>query len=378
MCAEIACGEVVREVAASGEAAAAFRLDQREENRERAWTPLRQTVEPGEFVAVACRAGGPFDPQGCRSADVKRADDLVALVDALPGRWLLITLTVDRDAWTCPEAAYARCNERVREVARVVSTWGIHATALELQGKTGEGWPHWHLIVYRPDDVSIEHLAAKVRRAWRVRTEHVCQDTGEVSSASMDSIGFSDVKEARDRRGIARYTAKYLMKAWPAVPDWMGESRRQLRKLRISDACFTWLENNGRHHRHRGSRRVACRRRRRARALFDRMADSGSRHVVFKRDGDRLTFVRTLPVPVHPAGIAEFAVAGAEVVPSSGGRLRWKLSPAALQALIEREQAHNRMRDAFIVDRRQEFKRAWDLMQWERARDDELRVCGVD
>lgn len=350
-------------------------LDQRRENREKAprpYTPTVQMVPDGGLVAGACRSGGPFDPLGARGCDVGRCDDVVAIVDDHPGRWLLVTLTVNRDLWINPEACYQRVADRVREVARAISLEGLHVTALELQGKTGDGWPHWHLIVRAADGRALEAIRSTVRRAWSVRTEHVDHDTGEVSY-TRESVGFSNVKEARDRRGVARYTAKYLLKPWPAVPSWMGESNRQLRKLRLSSGCFDYLERVGRHVRHRGSRRAATRRRRPARRLFDRMARSGLSHAVFRRQGDRLVFVTLVPVPASTDGADLLQAAGGRPVQlGRWAQVRWALDDRALARL-------RASRDELVDLQRREFRQrrtrievGWEMAQYERERAEQV------
>ena len=352
---------------AAGAAGGPDGLDQKRENRETVtrapYRPILDDLEDGELVARPTRSGGAFDPLGCRSSDVTRADDVVALVDGHPGRWLMVTLTVNRSLWIGPEACYQRVCDRVREVARRISLKGVHVTALELQGKTGEGWPHWHLIVWAPDERTRDELAAEVRAAWCVVTEHVDQDSGEVTR-SRESIGFSRVDVAREREGVARYAAKYLLKSWPAVPAWMGESRRQLRKLRISSGAFDWLEGEGRHVRHRGGRRAPKSRRRPARKLFDRMASSGLRHAVFRRSGERLEFVCTLPVPSDQDGFQLMLELGAEPIRlGSPGAVRWRISRAVMErARGRRAELEVKLR-ATYRHRRVRLEVAWDVEQ---------------
>lgn len=317
----------------------------------------------------AARSGGPFDPLGCRACDVGRADDVVACVDGHPGRWLMITLTIDRERWLGPEVAYQRVSERVREVARAVSLEGIHVTALELQGLTGDGWPHWHLIVWAPDDRSVSLIEARVQRAWSVTTEHVDESTGEVWR-SRESIGFSRVDVAREREGVARYAAKYLLKPWEAVPSWMGESSRQLRKLRVSSGVFDWLESVGRHLRHRGGRRVGSRRRRPARRLFERMARSGLCHAVFRREGSRMRFVRMVPVPASWEGSEALQRAGAVAVRAGEwGRMRWVISDEGLRSLERRREDLRELQSREYAERLAWIENGWDLMQERRQRE---------
>jgi hypothetical protein len=261
-------------------------------------------VPDGDFVLGAERSGGAFDPLGTRRHDIYRADDVVAVAEALPGRWLFITLTIDRSLFLSPEAAYQRCQERVRKVAGVLSR--IWVASIEPQTKTGDGWIHWHLLVYVPGDVPLEECRRYVRRAWSIREcvvpELVDTETGEVlqrAKFKRESIGRVDVQEAGSRVGTATYVAKYIVKPWEAVPRWMGESTRKQRKFRLSGGFYEILERLHRHTPTRGSRKPASSGRRcRARALYDRMARSGSRTVVFQRHGNELRFHGVLAVPI--------------------------------------------------------------------------------
>lgn len=375
-------GESVGEggTAAGGASRGRGPLDQRRENREtvdRVWTPLVDVVPDGALVMGAVRSGGAFDPLGCRAVDVTRADDVVACVDEHPGRWLMITLTVDRSAWIGPEACYQRVADRVREVARVVSLEGIHVTALELQGKTGDGWPHWHLIVWAPDDRPLEDIRRRVRRAWSITTEHVDEETGEVTRSIEPIAGEKgiDVQAAVERQGVARYAAKYLLKPWEAVPSWMGQSRRQLRKLRISSGVFDWLESQGRHLRHRGGRRCAQSRRRPARRLFERMARSGLSHAVFRRQGSGFKFVRLVPIPTGDQSVKWFHACGAEPVRMGDWRsMRWLVSPEGLGRLGRRWTELVAAQRREYEFRRYELESGWARMQAAREAPDPV-VC---
>lgn len=293
-------GECVRAAADTGRGGP-LRLDQERDNRFGEW---RSAVGDGDVVLSAARSGGSFDPLGRRAVDVWRADDLVAVFDACPGRWVCITLTVDRTAWTGPEVAYQRCQERVRRVMAEVCPSGVWFAALEMQTKTGDGWPHWHVAAWVPHETRSagkgSELQAAVLKRWTTRTEHVDRDTGEVT-VSVERIGFVDVQDVRSRRGMGRYLAKYIVKPWRAVPEWMGRSSRRFRKLRFSDATYDVLEKLHRHDRARGSRRPVRGRLRPARALFERMARSGGHCVAFRVGPDGCQFVGTIPCPIDAA-----------------------------------------------------------------------------
>lgn len=283
-------------------------LDQKRDNRKRVvgeWvgSPLDGQVSEGSIILRMQRGGGPFDPEGCRAVDVFRSDDIKAVCLALAGRWVLITPTVDRKLFIGPEAAYQRCNEYVRKAASAACPQGIWVACFEVQGKTGAGWPHWHILAYCPDNRPASQIKADFLRAWRTKTEHVDPDTGEVTVSS-ERIGFVDVQDARSAGGVAVYTAKYLTKAWPAVPEWMGRSRKRFRKVRFASKFYDVLERLYRHERHRGGRddeeaeEKPKRRLGATRRLWERMARSGVQCAAFRvKEYGRTEFVRTVPIP---------------------------------------------------------------------------------
>ncbi|NOG96315.1 MAG: hypothetical protein HND27_11130, partial [Bacteroidetes bacterium] len=355
-------------------------LDRKSENREKGETRsverLRDRMVPGDVAVVPVRSGGPFDPMGCRGVDVARADDVVALVDHLDGRWLLVTLTVDRSMWTCPEAAYQRCNERVREVARAIRPGAVYFVAFEVQTKTGEGWPHWHMCFHLGEDPrSPAELKRTVERAWSIITDSVDVETGEVFR-SRERIGFVDVQEAKNRQGTGRYVAKYCTKQWDVVPPWMGNSRRQLRKLRLSSPAFDVLVGLERHVRHRGGRvEPGKRRRARARRLFDRMAESCSKCVVVRcersDDGRQLRAVRTIKAYAWQVWEAAHTEGVRYRLAKRGGRVGHVpiMSAGAFGALWERLGGRiEAERDGEVEFRRLSIENAWDYRQEEADR----------
>lgn len=386
LCGLSPCAERSRTGAGSPPGGVVGGLDQRRENREKPgrvesapWVPLVQDVPEGGYVGIPLRAGGGFDPLGTRGSDVKAADDLVAVVDHLGGRWVMVTLTVDRSRWLSPDLAYQPCQERVREVMRalrdVVPAAAVYLVTLELQGKTGDGWPHWHCMAWLDDSsVPVSRVKEAVRRAWCVH--HVDHETGEFSR---HSIGYSDVADCREPRGAGRYLAKYLVKEWPAVPRWMGESRWQLRKFRKSMRFCAVLAALGRHVPRVGGRRPpGLRRRAPARPLFDRMSASGSALLVFRRVGEKLHYSAKIPVPMSDAGVEVLQRHGAEFMRGGPGErpARWRFSvPAQAVASL----AFGRSGEQLGVLRR-EYRaslRASVASRWERMQGGALEVQGV-
>lgn len=296
--------------------AASGRLDQYVDNRKTDYVaPWRSLVSEGDLIAFPARSGGAFDPLGVRGVDVKRADDIVEVISQTPGRWMFVTLTVDRSLFLGPEHAYQRCNEYVRKAAAAIS--GLWVNIYEVQSKTGDGWPHWHLLIRcrEGDRRSDAELKAAVESKWRTcqYAEELNRETGEVRlrRVSRERIGFVDVEEIKDDRGAAIYVSKYLMKPWPKGPaPWMLESRCRFRKHRCSSEFYVRLEDLGRHRVKHGSRQVrrgSGRPIRRTRKMMHRLACSGGSMQLFRVvPGGRLQWAGSVPVPWEWATAAGF------------------------------------------------------------------------
>lgn len=313
---------------------------------------ISDELNDGEYVIMPERQGGPFDPAGTRRVDMLRARQLVHLVDALDGRWCMITLTIDRAEWVSPETAYDRCNERVREVARVVSRRGIHVAVVEMQTKTGDGWPHWHLLVYCPESRSREEIQHEVEKAWRIRTPGaVDEETGEVVTWIKQSIGISDVQVTRDRKAAARYIAKYINKRWEAHPAWMLNSYRQIRKFRFSKGVFAFLAERKLHIPKRGSRKPRTGRRRRRRLMVERLARSETQHIVFRKDAGNLKYAGRVGLPKADKRLIRAVLNSgiAEPIIDVGRRLAFRASGRILHLLrkIASDDAYQASADAF-------------------------------
>lgn len=282
-------------------AAAGLLLDQKRDNRfvrSGYYHDWRSEVREGEYVVAPQRSGGSFDPHGCRAQDVWRADDLVAVCEALGGSWAFVTLTVNRSLFLSPAMCYERAGERVRKVAAALSSKGVWAACVEVQTKTGDGWPHWHLLVWVPGCSDPAHLLRIVRKRWTIRDWSAPDPTTGEMKRSTYSIGFVTVELARDRVGVGKYVAKYITKPWEAVPDWMLASTKRFRKLRVSGEFYNVLERLHRHVRHVGGRKERLGKLRPTRTLLARMSASGSTSIVFRQEAGRLRFVRSLNCPV--------------------------------------------------------------------------------
>jgi hypothetical protein len=330
--------------------------------------PLAGEVREGALIARVHRDGGGFDPEGCRGVDVVRAQDIAAVVEGLGGRWVFVTLTLNREWFTCPEAAYQRCNDYVRKVLSAMSGRGIFICAFEVQSLNGDGWPHWHGLVWAPDDRSLDDVKAAGVKAWRTTTEHVDEVTGEVVR-SRELIGWVDVQAAKDRKAVGIYVSKYITKAWPAVPAWMGQSDRKFRKVRWSDGVYDVIERLHRRDRVRGSRRPSSLRGRRpARPLFERMASSASSLDVFKvgRWGER-EYVATVPIPIDRVKGLMSQGAMRMVRPGRVPQMVFEISPGLVELALGADRWRWKVEGRrFVKARRRELEAAWRKHQVER------------
>lgn len=117
----------------------------------------------------------------------------------------LLTLTVDRDGTTTgkgfegPEAAYEWIHGR-RFVARLMAALKVKrwVAVLEFQMETGEGWPHYHIVL--DGWVDLKRAWGLWRDRWRV--------------------GLLDLEPVKDRQRLSRYLCDYLSKA-PEAPEWV-------------------------------------------------------------------------------------------------------------------------------------------------------------
>ena len=139
---------------------------------------------------------------------------LYALVEAgrfsAPG---LLTLTVDRSRFASPEEAHKYVNAE-KCVARLMRLFGVKwwVWVLEFQTKTGDGWPHWHVLI---DKSALPGRFFSLKRAWKFWRE---------------KWGVGGLQLAGDRKGMTakhavNYITKYMLKQPEGgYPVWVLES----------------------------------------------------------------------------------------------------------------------------------------------------------
>lgn len=353
-----------------------------------------ESIPDGGVWIAPQRSGGSLDPLGKRSVDVWQSNDLVAVVDDLKlGRWVFITLTTGRDQFLSPKLAYERCNPRVSKVMDTVcrpdlapQAMKINFVACEVQGKTGDGWAHWHVLAWIPpaDTRTIDQIKSDALKKWRLMTEHVDRETGEVTR-SYESIGepwCQKFELARSAEGTARYICKYIVKTLPAVPEWIHKHTGRFRCMRFSNGAFDYLEQLQRHYRRRGARPEPKGVVRPARTILDRMAASGSSCNVFRREGSKLSWLCTLAVPVTEFArlIAEYG--GTYAREPIGGWHKGRVAMAAADfRLLKRHETEGKfdsVRQNYLYAHAHAIATAWNRSQGIVDEDDTLEVitCG--
>ena len=146
----------------------------------------------------------------------------------------LLTLTVDRTKFDCPESAFEKVT-RSRYVGKLMfklrnamkvsgEQLGRYIIVLEFQAKSGDGWPHWHLLF----ETSCGRLPrAVLDAAWKT-----WRDGFQVGGVDFD------MRKGRTPEKAARYVCKYLMKGAippPWILDWV--TTKTIKMVHASRPC---------------------------------------------------------------------------------------------------------------------------------------------
>lgn len=118
----------------------------------------------------------------------------------------MFTFTVDRNAFGSPLDAFLTINGGgyIRRLMRLLKV-DLWAWTLELQMKTGEGWPHWHMVIDLPPG------GLNLERAWRLWRDKW-------------HLGGLDLQRKKNKfaKHALFYVTKYLTKYPEAgFPDWL-------------------------------------------------------------------------------------------------------------------------------------------------------------
>lgn len=240
------------------------------------------------IVLLPARSGGKLCPEGGRAARIRDLKCFEYLAKQMRSP-VFITLTIDRKNFVNEEAGYMMLAAKLPDLMHRLGlrVWG---RVYEPQTQSGGGWIHAHIVAdLAGSKLSLGGIA---KRSW-----HLWRDAW--------GIGGCDIKPARSREGVAGYMAKYLTKAWPAVPPWMLESNRHFRLVGFSRRASAVLRDGGLKTHRVAPRAGGTRRRHRRRpprALIDRLASSGMACNAFERtthvgvEEPRYRFLARVPV----------------------------------------------------------------------------------
>lgn len=167
------------------------------------WVPWEVVVKP---CNCGCRVCGDCGYRlGCRVRDrlIQKAGLFV--------RPKLFTLTIDRRRFGGPQEAHQHVSEG-RYVARLLATLKVPlwAWVLEFQTKTGEGWPHWHILI---DLSKCPKGRIDLKRAWEWWRDRW----------GLGGLDLSDKdRKFADATHAIHYITKYLIKQPEGgYPEWV-------------------------------------------------------------------------------------------------------------------------------------------------------------
>ncbi len=274
-----------------------------------------------------------------------------------------LPLTVDRHGTNTgkgfpdPEAAHDFIADG-KYVARLMRLCGITrwACVMQLQGKTGEGWPHYHLLI------DLSHLPCgkwqrkrafgklidRLRRFWRHEW-----GIGEFKLNAWEPDWDESAGEVAAT--FISYITYYMLRAPDKpYPQWVGNRTKAIRFVSSSRAVGAIASPPG-----RGQEGAEDPPPRPFRPLFDRMAECGKSTDVFAVTVDALTGeerrVFRCSIPVSPLDLFGLSLAGSE--PQRHGlppmpvsvpqRVRLRDDPALTR---QRRDGSTRTRSAWFAD----------------------------
>ena len=186
----------------------------------------------------------------------------------------LLTLTVDRSNFASSQVAHAFVSDkgRIRLLLKRlrIKLW---VWVLEFQQKTGDGWPHWHILV---DLADCPKGRLELERAWAF-----WRDKWGIGGVDLQ------IRRRFQEPGHAiNYITKYLIKLPKSgYPRWVLESRKAIRLLGScqklgplvsDDTVLPEEEETTSEGKPRGPRRI----------LVDRLAECGQKSVAMRQERD--------------------------------------------------------------------------------------------
>ncbi len=143
----------------------------------------------------------------------------------------LLSVTLDRKQFDSPEDGHRNVTEG-RYISRFMRLLGVKhwAWVLEFQMKSGDGWPHWHILI---DLADVPAKKLDLKRAWLLWRD----------KWKLGGIDLSYAKGFREPEHAVYYITKYLTKMPPAFPLWVLGSSRAIRFVQGSRAIGALVAN---------------------------------------------------------------------------------------------------------------------------------------
>ena len=168
----------------------------------------------------------------------------------------LFTLTIDRHGtktgrgFDSPQDAHRHVTDN-RLVSRLLALLGVKnwAWVLEFQKETGDGWPHWHILI---DLADLPGHFLDLKRAWRI-WRHEWRVGGIDLGKKKNGEKRRKLRRFKDAHHAVMYATKYLTKPPEGgCPMWVLNDRR--RRIRFVQGSARLAPLVGKH---RPARRAA-------------------------------------------------------------------------------------------------------------------------
>lgn len=199
---------------ASAAAPGGGRLEPRGNNLTR--SGILDSLAQGVIVAHPVRCKCRACPICGKGAGIKTRERLQAKAEAgMFSQPALLTLTVDRRNWQGPAQAHQAVTLQAL-IPRLMRRLGVKrwVWTLEIQTKTGDGWPHWHLLL----DLATCGGRLDYKLLW-----HLWRDVWGVGGCDVSA---KHKAAAADPLHAVNYITKYLCKGDAIWPTWCLESVR--------------------------------------------------------------------------------------------------------------------------------------------------------
>ena len=192
------------------------------------------------YHLIGCGCKSHFCPNCCVGLGWKLRQKLLAAVQSWSAdRPIMVTCTIDRTNFENPQEAFEYVHSRglvsrfVRELKRRYGgEIGHYFAVLEFQMESGEGWPHWHILL---DASFVPH--ALLTDCWNA--------PGPAAGKYYD-LGMVYVTKSSGfvcREHAANYATKYLVK-FPrdGYPEWVLKREGIFKRYSSSKGLFRDLE----------------------------------------------------------------------------------------------------------------------------------------